>query len=495
MKTKVNNYAFNKTTKTVTFTDYTTIRLDGILLITNTTDGVIIYNFASPTLGGTVSGNSVVLEYDTSTMDDTDKLQIFYDDGVDIPSTESTAQDTYNLLADSARFDSFSRLRTSNPVTLFDAQLTYDLSPLLYEQITAEANATVTHDATDRNALMTFSSTPTGGKAYMQTYEYFRYQPGKSQLVFVTFNMVAAVANVLKFAGYSDGVNGIEFQNNGTTNQFTVYSSTGNGNETVTQANWNIDKLDGTGASGITLDITKTQICVIDLQALYVGRVRVGFDLGGLVIYAHEFVHANLVASPYIATANLPVRCGMTCSGTVSTTMNFICCSVISEGGQDESTGYAFSQQGTATAGSGTDTHILSVQPKTTFNSIANRSKFVLESVDITVTGNSPVLWKLVLGQAISGTTTFIDANATYSAMEYNILGTLSDSPAITIAQGYVAASATVKTATSTRVPFKYPITLDAAGVARVNGRLSVIVQGIGGTSATRCVLNWKEIR
>jgi hypothetical protein len=396
---------------------------------------------------------------------------------------------------DSPSIDAFSRLRTSNPVTLFDAQFTYGLAPLLYEPITAEANATIAHDATDRSALLTFASTPTNGKAYMQTYEYFRYQPGKSQLVFVTFNMVAQVANVLKFAGYSDGVNGIEFQNDGTTNQFTVYSTTGNGDETVTQANWNIDKLDGTGASGVTLDITKTQIVVIDLQALYVGRVRVGFDLGGLVVYTHEFVHANLVASPYIATANLPVRCGMTCSGTVSTTMNFICCSVISEGGQDDATGYAFSQQGTVTAGNGTDTHILSVQPKTTFNSIANRSKFVLESVDVTVTGSSPVLWKLVLGQAISGTTDFIDANATYSAIEYNILGTLSDSPAIVIAQGYVAASAQSKTATSTRVPFKYPITLNAAGAARVNGRLSVIVQGIGGTSATRCVLNWKEIR
>lgn len=398
-------------------------------------------------------------------------------------------------IRDGANLDSFSRLRTSNPVTLFDAQMTYDLAPLLYEQITAQSGATIAHDATDRNALMTFASTPTGGKAYMQTYEYFRYQPGKSQIIFVTFNMIAQVANVLKFAGYSDGVNGIEFQNNGTTNQFTVYSTTGNRDETVTQANWNIDKLDGTGSTGITLDITKTQIVMIDFQALYVGRVRVGFDIGGRLCYVHEFNHANLVTSSYIATANLPVRCGMTCTGTVSTTMDFVCCSVISEGGQDDVTGYSFSQEGTVTAGNGTDTHILSVQPKTTFNAIANRSKFVLESLDVTVTGNTAVLWKLVLGQAISGTTTFIDENTTYSAMEYNSLGTASGAPPITIAQGYVATSATTKTATSTRVPFRYPITLNAAGVARVNGRLSIVVQGIGGTSATRCTLNWKEIR
>jgi hypothetical protein len=175
--------------------------------------------------------------------------------------------------------------------------------------------------------------------------------------------------------------------------------------------------------------------------------------------------------------------------------MNFICCSVISEGGQDDVTGYSFSQEATATAGNGTDTHILSIQPKATFNSIVNRSRFVLESIDFVVTGSNPITWKLVIGQALSGTTTMIDENATYSAMEYNILGTLSGSSAITIAQGFVAASAQAKQSTSTRVPFKYPITLNAAGTARVNGRLTVIVQGIGGTSATRCVMNWKEIR
>ena len=175
--------------------------------------------------------------------------------------------------------------------------------------------------------------------------------------------------------------------------------------------------------------------------------------------------------------------------------MKFICCSVISEGGQDDIAGYSFSQEGTVSADSGADTHILSVQPKATFNSITNRSRFVLESIDFVVTGNFPISWKLVIGQALSGTTTFIEENATYSAFEYNILGTLSGSPAITIAQGFIASTASSKQSSSTRVPFKYPITLDAAGTARTMGRLTAIVQGVGGASATRCVFNWKEIR
>lgn len=79
MKTKIDNYTFDKTAKTVTFTDYTTIRLDSILLITNVTDNVIVYNFADPSLGGTVTNNVLTLTYDTSSMDNTDKLQIFYE--------------------------------------------------------------------------------------------------------------------------------------------------------------------------------------------------------------------------------------------------------------------------------------------------------------------------------------------------------------------------------------------------------------------------------
>ena len=97
MKILIPNYTFDKTAKTVTFTDYTTIRLDSLLLITNVTDNVIIYNFANPLLGGTVSGNILTLTYNTSSMDNADKLQIFYDD-VDVQPANTELQTTlYSL--------------------------------------------------------------------------------------------------------------------------------------------------------------------------------------------------------------------------------------------------------------------------------------------------------------------------------------------------------------------------------------------------------------
>jgi hypothetical protein len=405
--------------------------------------------------------------------------------------------DSAVTIKDSANLDAFSRLRVSNPLILHNSQFTYDLAPVIMEQIVTGTGASITHDGTNRCALMTFASTPTGGKAYMQSYEYLPYQPGRSQLIFVTFNMIAAVANVLKFAGYSDGVNGIEFQLDGTTKQFVIYSASSAGNETVTQSSWNLDKLDGTGASGFTLDITKTQILVIDIQALYVGRVRIGFDIGGNIIYAHEFLHANLFASPYIQTANLPVRCGMTCTATVSTTMNFICSAVISEGGTEDinAFGYTFQQDsGAISVGTG-GTHMLSLRPRTTFNSFTNRTRVAYIDVEIYNAGNQPVQWQLCVGQAITGTTTFNPVNNTYSSSEYNILGTLSGSPAIVIDGGYVASSGSAKGVTNTDINSRYPITLDAAGSHRSLGTLTLKATSLSGTQTVYASIKFREIR
>jgi hypothetical protein len=92
MKKQIISYSFNKTSKTVTFTDYTSIRLDSILLITNVTDNIIIYNFADPLLGGTVLNNVLTLTYDTSSMNDLDKLQIFYEDSDVQPTTAANQE-------------------------------------------------------------------------------------------------------------------------------------------------------------------------------------------------------------------------------------------------------------------------------------------------------------------------------------------------------------------------------------------------------------------
>jgi hypothetical protein len=410
-----------------------------------------------------------------------------------------TIVDSGVSIKDGPNLDAFSRLRVSQPVTAFSSQFTYNLNPLLFEQITSGTGATITMDTTNRIANLAFASTPTGGQAFMQSYEYIPYQPSKSQLVFITFNFSTITANILKFAGLSDGNNGIEFQFNGTTSQFVIYSDTTLGDQTVVQSSWNLDKLDGTGTSGITLDVTKTQILVIDFQALYVGRVRVGFDIGGQIIYCHEFLHANLVEHPYIQTANLPVRVGMTCSATVTASIRFICCAVVSEGGIDSASlfGYDFVAVNSSSVSVTTSaTHMLSIRPKTTFNSITNRIKLIPTGIDIIITGSGTniIFWELVVGQTLTSATA-ADVNTNYSGTEVLTGGTMSGVP-IVIDSGYATSSNQGKQSLQEVISARYPLTLDRAGANRNLGQLTLKATSIaGGTFDCRAIIKFKEIR
>lgn len=97
MKIKVQNYTFVVSTKKVTLTDYSIIRLDSLLLITNVTRNIIIYNFADDTCGGTVSTNQLTLAADLTGMLNTDKLQIFYETD-DVAVTDNTGQSIFSAI-------------------------------------------------------------------------------------------------------------------------------------------------------------------------------------------------------------------------------------------------------------------------------------------------------------------------------------------------------------------------------------------------------------
>ena len=94
MKTLIDDYSFNASTKKITLNELTSIKIEQILLITNITDNTIIYNFADSNLGGSVVGNVLTLKYDTALMDNLDSLQIF----IETPNTDFVQLN--NLLTD-----------------------------------------------------------------------------------------------------------------------------------------------------------------------------------------------------------------------------------------------------------------------------------------------------------------------------------------------------------------------------------------------------------
>jgi len=75
------------------------------------------------------------------------------------------------------------------------------------------------------------------------------------------------------------------------------------------QSSWNIDKCDGTGASGFNVDLTKMQMFYIDYAWYGAGAIRFGMkNTKGEVIYVHRIVNNNINTEAYMRSGNMPAR-------------------------------------------------------------------------------------------------------------------------------------------------------------------------------------------
>ena len=313
----------------------------------------------------------------------------------------------------SANLDAFSRLRVSEPTTIFDTQFQYGLQTLFWQSINTGGTITTLPN----EASYTIATAGTGTSVLRQTYRYFRYQPGKSQLVVMTGVLdytTASAAGVIKRLGYYDAQNGVYFQMNGTTPQVGLRTYTGGSasDNTVSQSSWNLDHMDGTGPSGITVNFALAQIFIIDLQWLGMGRVRLGLDIGGNIYYVHQFVWANAVGSttPYMTTANLPLRCEVINTSGAGTgyALKHTCATVISEGGFDAVIGPTYSAA-TASAGvsAGTTiTPLMSLMLSSTFGGVTNRASLVPLSYNF-LCGSNPALISILYNPVLTGSPTF----------------------------------------------------------------------------------------
>ena len=303
-------------------------------------------------IGGTVTVNQPVAVTDNNgslTVDGTvnigtmPEVEIKNDSGNPIPVSKNTStnSDTNPIYvkgtSDTSFFaptqsDAFGRLRVSNPYTLFDGGLRYFDNTYKWDQVDT---GSVSSSFLPNESSILMNATG-AGSAIRQTKQVFSYQPGKSLLVLLTFVMNAPTAGITQRAGYFGAENGVYFEVAGTTKNLVIRKYTSGSVDDTTekfpQSLWNGDKLDGTGASGITLDVTKAQIFWTDIEWLGVGTVRCGFVVNGQFIVCHSFHHANILNKVYMTSACLPLRYELISTGPAAS-MRAICSTVMSEGG------------------------------------------------------------------------------------------------------------------------------------------------------------------
>jgi hypothetical protein len=389
-------------------------------------------------------------------------------------------------------FDSFGRLRISEPFTLFDSSHRYKDNGLWATQIATGGDAVFDANAGLVNLSVTTSS---GSTVRRETYKVFAYQPGKSLLALNTFVMAPAQAGLTQRVGYYGAENGVFLELANSTLSLVKRSSvTGSLADTpIAQASWNVDSMDGTGPSGVTLDITKAQILFMDFEWLGVGSVRCGFVINGEFHTCHIFHHANIVTSTYITTASLPLRYEIfNTSGTVtSSTLKQICSSVISEGGY-EMHGV---QQAVVTpidtprslATAGTYYPIISLRLKTTaLDAIA-----IISALSIMGDGTGKYNWKLLESCTTSGGSW--TSSGADSAVEYNIGGT-GVTGGRTLATGYLTSSTQASVSTNVLKEALFRFQLERDPFILDPHEICLAVAASDNTEVVYGSMDWEEI-
>lgn len=236
--------------------------------------------------------------------------------------------------------DAFGRFRVSSPFTLFDSFHRYQDNGKI-NQYTTGTNSTSTHSLNE-GCVIASIGTSTGAAIYRESSRVFAYQPGKSLLVLETFVFGPAKPGLRIRYGYFDTNNGHYLERDGTQIYFVRRTTSQTGSVTeqrISKENWNLNRLDGTDASKITLDLSVAQILFTQIEWLGVGSVVQGFVIDGEFVPCHRWDWANEPGSTstYMATACLPIRAEIenTTSTNSASQVKIICSTVISEGGYE----------------------------------------------------------------------------------------------------------------------------------------------------------------
>jgi hypothetical protein len=396
--------------------------------------------------------------------------------------------------SNSPNLDSFGRLRVSNPFTLFDSSHRYDDNGLWSTSASTGGAAVFNNNQGLINLNVTSSS---GSEVIRETTKAFSYQPGKSLLVLSTFVMNPSKTGLRQRIGYYGAENGYYLEQNNSTVSFVERSSVTGVlvNSGITQSNWNVDKMDGTGPSGIILDLTKAQILFMDLEWLGVGTVRIGFVINGNFYVCHKFHHANIIDTTYITTASLPLRYEITNTGATSgaSTLKQICSTVLSEGGYQlnglqQAIGIPVTTPKTL-AVAGTFYPIVSLRLKTSPNRLD--SIVICTAISVMATSTGHYNWQVVA----AGTTTggsWVSAG-TSSSVNYNITG-VSFSGGRILASGFFSVSNQGSTQVDILKEALFKTQLERNGLTSTPFELTVVVASDGANDTVLASIDWEEI-
>ena len=230
-------------------------------------------------------------------------------------SYDAEGRPTIRTLDSQAGYTSKNRIKISDYQATFFNTFQYGKETDIWDEYTANGGAAA-HNANTNNIDMSVGST-LGSICIRQTRNTMRYIPGRTSTLTYAIRFQTPVTGIRRRLGLFDENNGFFFEDagvigaNGLPEYNVVVRSKTTGvvvENRVPRSQWNGDRLDGTGPSGIVASPTAQHMVNFEYEWYGAGQIVVGFTIGGHTHTIHTFNHGNLIDLPWASTPFLPIR-------------------------------------------------------------------------------------------------------------------------------------------------------------------------------------------
>lgn len=270
-----------------------------------------------------------------------------------------------------------------------------------------------------------------GASVKRTTNRYHYYLPGSANQYIGTIACgdSGKTGNTRRWGAFDDQ-DGVFFELENTTMNVVIRSSTtGTIVDTkVSRANWNSDKLDGTGLSGFNMDITNINLYWIDYQWLGAGRVRFGvYAPDGSRLVCHIFENAGAFALPYMRTGTLPIRTeNINTQATGSTSqLRETCQAMYTEGTYEDYTFWRSADVNATAVATSTTTPVVAIRSVSTPPGLNHHNSIIAYPETLNIYTDQPVSIDLVQGITATGGTWNVTSGDT--SIEASTDTTMSD--------------------------------------------------------------------
>jgi hypothetical protein len=361
----------------------------------------------------------------------------------------------------------------------------------LRDQLITSATANSGTVDSDTGRLRLQTGTNAAGSAIASSVRPVAYRPGQGVTARFTPIWTTAAASSRQIAGMGTPTDGYFVGYNGV--DFGICHRLAGVDAWVTQANWNGDKCNGSGASGLTLDHTKGNVWQIKYPYLGHGNIRVYVldPTTSLWILAHTIRYANASALPQLTNPMLSFRAEAVNTGNTSNLISYVTCAAAFIDGVREYLGPAFgwdSGKSSITA----ETNLLSIRNATTVNGVPNRGLIRLRQISYSSDANSGYATiRIRRGATVGGTPSFAAVSGTIAG----------GGATLTNAQSTASVDTAGTTATGGTVQWNAVCFNDSAGVIDltpfnifISPGETITISGAATNSSTQAVaVNWNE--